>query len=120
MTDLGDHARREFLLIGVSPPVTDILVQLVEVFVDWEKISGSSVSPLNTMALLLAHQPLSPLTDDPAEWTRIGDEMVTGGNMGIWQSIRDPRCLSHDQGKTYWINDPADTTHQLYSTHHHN
>lgn len=45
-------------------------------------------------------EPLSPLTDDPNEWT----DMTEYGSPDdpLWQSKRNPACFSRDGGKTHY------------------
>ena len=122
MSALGDHARREFEQIGVTPAVADVLVQLVEVFVNWAELPGNTVTPIKTMSLILNQRPLSPLTDNPREWVRVGDMLVVGGTMGLWQNIRDPRAHSNNAGANYWLIEPGreGQSMPLYSTQHYN
>lgn len=62
--------------------------------------SGGSVScGVEILRLLCLHQPLGPLTDDPAEWFHHGED-VTGQH--LWQSTRRSSCFSNDGGRTFY------------------
>lgn len=120
MSELTDHARREFGLIAENPVLIDLMVQLVAIFETWNTIPGPKISPTQTIGLLLDHKPLTPLTDDPAEWEPIGNKQTHSGNQQITQNIRNPRALSDNGGKTYWLYDPNNPTKSsaLYPTRH--
>jgi hypothetical protein len=120
MSDTGDHARRELTLIGETPAVIDLLVQLVEVFVTWNTIAPKAVvTPMQTIQMLLDNKPLTPLTNDPAEWQVVGQRQLFAGNMNVWRSIRDPKAYSTDGGKTYWLDDGTGKapTLPMFTTH---
>ena len=79
------------------------VMDLVDVFVE-QRHSGMSASiVIDILRRVLAFEPLSPLTDDPAEWME-----VTGG---LWQSRRQAQAFSQDGGKTYRLNDDRATLH---------
>ena len=48
-------------------------------------------------------EPLSPLTDDPAEWIEVVD--------GLWQSRRLAQAFSQSGGKAYRLNEDPTTLH---------
>ena len=58
------------------------------------------MATLDIASRLMRYEPLTPLTDDPAEWwLHAGDG--TAGHPDLWQSRRDPAAFSNDGGKTY-------------------
>lgn len=104
-SNLVQHARRELELCGQTaedPAFSESIIRAVEGFASYPGHSGGSASVARDMLhALLAFQALSPLTDDPAEWT---DRSEMSGSLW-WQNVRDSRAMSHDGGKTYWLVD---------------
>ena len=79
------------------------VMDLVDVFVEQGHSGMSAAIVVDLLRRVLAFEPLSPLTDDPAEWEEVMD--------GLWQSRRQPRAFSQDGGKTYRLNDDRATLH---------
>lgn len=107
MSNLVDHARRELALIGEEPWLTDGLCKVVAAFAEMGHSGSTAARSAAVLDKLLRFEPLSPLTDDPAEWMDRAKEM--GGNP-FWQSARDPRAMSTDGGKTYTLVDEEPVT----------
>lgn len=106
-SNLVAHALRELDLIGETsheaPSMRDCAVQVVRTFAE-QGHSGSSAAWLSAVLdKLLRFQPLSVITDDPADWMEVADD--------LWQCIRDGECFSKDGGKTYTRNGDRDTLH---------
>lgn len=99
---LVDHARRELALIGEDEWLTNGLCKVIEAFAEMGHSGFSAAHSTAVLEKLLRFQPLSPLTDDPAEWIDRAQEM---GGEPFWQSARDPRAMSTDGGKTYTLID---------------
>ncbi len=103
MTDiqsrLVEHARRELALIGEEQSTIDGLVSVVGAFAECGHSGGSAPYAIAYLERLLRFEPLTPITNDPAEWT---DQSEISGHPW-WQSVRDSRAMSHDGGKTYWL-----------------
>ena len=76
---------------------------LVDVFVEQGHSGMSASIVIDILRRVLAFEPLSPLTDDPAEWMEVTD--------GLWQSRRQSQAFSQDGGKTYRLNDDHATLH---------
>ena len=110
-TSLVAHARRELTLLGEvasSPEYAESIIAAVAGFVSFGHGGGSAAVARDQLAKLLNREALTPLTDDPAEWL---DRSETSG-YPIWQNLRDPRAMSHDGGKTYWlVEDPSHKMH---------
>lgn len=79
------------------------VMDLVDVFVEQGHSGMSASIVIDILRRVLAFEPLSPLTDDPAEWMEVTD--------GLWQSRRQSQAFSQDGGKTYRLNDDRDTIH---------
>jgi hypothetical protein len=77
--------------------VADDVVQLVRLFASHANSGMSAEITTSLLEALLQFKPLTPLTNDPAEWNQFGD-------MG-WQSTRDSSAFSLDGGKTYYLLD---------------
>ena len=79
------------------------VMDLVDVFVDQGHSGMSASIVIDILRRVLAFEPLSPLTDDPAEWMEVTD--------GLWQSRRQSQAFSQDGGKTYRLNDDHAALH---------
>ena len=79
------------------------VMDLVDVFVEQGHSGVSASIVIDILRRVVAFEPLSPLTDNPAEWEEVMD--------GLWQSRRQPRAFSKDGGKTYRLNDDRATLH---------
>lgn len=109
MSNLVDHARRELTLIGEDQRSIDGTVRVVQAFADMGHSGGSASICVPMLNELLSFRPLSPLTDDPAEWFHHTAE-VWGESGGVWQSVRNPEAFSNDGGKTYYLLSERDAT----------
>ena len=96
---LVDHARHELDLIGEDQDVTDGIVKVIKAFAAVADSGGSTPFVIDRVEKLMRFQPLSPLTDDPAEWQ---DQTRASGHP-LWQSRRNPSAFSTDGGKTYTL-----------------
>jgi len=106
MSPLVDHARRELALIGEDSWIADGPCKVVAAFAEMGHSGFSAAHCADTLNQLLRYQPLSPLTDDPAEW--IDQSEISG--TPLWQNTRDPRAMSQDGGKTYTLVDEEPAT----------
>ncbi|WP_020135022.1 hypothetical protein [Streptomyces sp. 351MFTsu5.1] len=99
MSNLVDHARRELALIGEDQDVIDGIAKVIEAFTKVADSGGSTPFVIARIEKLMRFEPLSPLTDDPAEWQ---DQSEASG-VPLWQSTRNPSAFSTDGGKTYTL-----------------
>ena len=106
MSNLVDHARRELTLRGEDPWIIDGLCKVVAAFAEMGHSGGSAPIAADYLNQLLRYQPLTPITDDPAEWA---DRSEMSG-YPIWQNVRDSRAMSKDGGKTYTLVDEEPQT----------
>lgn len=97
MSHLIDHARTELERsgqFGEDPAFAQSLLCAVAAFAAFDGHSGVSVHAARRMLDdLLQLRPLSPLTNDPAEWHPHEDR--------LWQNRRDGAAFSTDHGATY-------------------
>lgn len=93
------HARRELALIGEDQDVIDWYVTVIRAFASYGHSGGSAMATIPVLEALLRYRPLTPLTDDPAEWI---DHAAESG-IAMWQNRRDSTAFSEDGGKTYWL-----------------
>lgn len=107
MSHLVDHARMELTILGERQEVIDVTVEMIEAFNQLGHSGTSALIHLRIIHDLLNFKNLSPLTDNPQEWTKLVEEM-TGGE-DLWQSRRNPACFSNDGGKTHYNLDDRDT-----------
>jgi hypothetical protein len=100
VTDLIGHARRELELAQESPEMIEAIVKVIEAFVTGPLVTDGTTSAMAAQIIhqLLRRRPLTPLTNDPAEWI----ERLAPSGAKIWQSTRTPEAFSPDGGKTYW------------------
>ena len=71
------------------------VLELLEAFEKQGHGSPAATAVTNLFERLVAKENLTPLTDDPAEWTKVEAE--------LWQSKRNPNAYSKDKGKTYTL-----------------
>ena len=109
------HARRELTLAGLLDKDYDYdgmlgeaALQLVETFAAQGHSGMSAFATVDLAQRLMSYEPLTPLTNDPAEWNHISDDMA--GRPDLWQSTRKPDAFSNDGGKTYKVTD-SDEVH---------
>jgi hypothetical protein len=103
---LVDHARRELALIGEDEWLTNGLCKVIAAFAEMGHSGFSAEHSTVVLEKLLRYQPLSPLTDDPAEW----EDRSEMSGYPIWQNTRDSRAMSTDGGKTYTLVDEEPKT----------
>lgn len=104
---LVQHARRELELAGVyrdDPAYAQSIAAAVAAFASYGHSGGSASVGIITLHRLLQFQPLTDLTDDPAEWHEVG---VQDGKV-LWQSARMSQAFSTDGGKSYYTLDERD------------
>lgn len=106
MSNLVNHARRELVLIGEEEWPTNGLLKVVAAFAEMGHSGFSAEHCTAVLEKLLRFQPLSQLTDDPAEW----EDRSEISSTPIWQNLRDPRAISADGGKTYSLVDEDPVT----------
>jgi len=114
-SNLVAHARRELELIGEDSDVIEWFIRVVREVVSYGHSGGSASICIPRLNQLLRYEPLGPLTDAPGEWE---DRSEMSGRPW-WQSIRDPRAMSHDGGRTYWLvtdSDISDEVRPVYVT----
>jgi hypothetical protein len=97
---LVEHAQRELTLIGEDQDVIDWYGRVIAEFASFGHSGGSAMVTIPVLHELLQFHPLSPLTDDPAEWI---DRTEISGGTPMWQSGRHPEAFSTDGGKTYYL-----------------
>lgn len=101
MGELVNHARRELELIGEEPDVIDWYLKVIEAFSEFGHSGGSASVAIPTINALLQFENLSPITNNPEEWNHVS--IYIAGEPILWQSKRNPRLFSEDEGKHYYI-----------------
>lgn len=100
-SNLVIHARRELRLIGEDPQTIASLCRVVRAFADIRPSGSQAACYTQYLERLLRFDPLSELTDNPAEWIdRHAEGMTT---RPLWQSVRNTEAFSTDGGKTYYL-----------------
>ncbi|WP_329047075.1 hypothetical protein [Streptomyces sp. NBC_01422] len=95
------HARRELCILGEDRDTIRGLCKVVQAFADMGHSGGSAPYAIAYLERLLRFQPLTDLTDDPAEWIDRHAEGMTP--TPLWQSQRNSEAFSTDGGKTYYL-----------------
>ena len=103
-SNLVTHARRELERIAEEPFIIERYLSVVRAFAACGHSGTSAAVMTAVLERLLRYEPLSELTDDPAEWLDVSE--ISG--MPWWQNVRDSRAMSHDGGITYWMVHEAD------------
>jgi hypothetical protein len=98
---LVEHAARELARTNEDPDVVAWYCRVVEAFSSFGHSGGSAAATIPVLFELLNYRPLTPLTDDPAEWL---DRSVMTGRP-LWQSVRHHSAFSTDAGRTYYLLD---------------
>lgn len=108
---LVDHARAELERLGEFTPGTgdpayaQALVAAVAAYTSYPHSGFSHAHGHDILIRLLARENLTPLTWDPADWYDRTDVSDLPPGQTLWQSTRNPKAFSGDQGKTYWLTD---------------
>ncbi|WP_446458617.1 hypothetical protein [Streptomyces rochei] len=98
---LVTHARRELRIFGEDPATAAGLIRVVRAFADMGHSGTSAPHCADLLDKLFRYQPLTDLTDDPAEWIDRHAEGLTP--TPLWQSRRNSEAFSTDGGKTYTL-----------------
>lgn len=98
MSNLVKHALREMEIANVEDDVRSSVIKMVQAFADYGHSGGSASVVIPMVNRLLQFQPLTPLTDNPREWSDV-DSL----SPGTWQSVRQSEAFSHDGGRTYYV-----------------
>lgn len=116
MTALGDHAIAELTAINAPDVIKTPLITIVGNFADVPNPETNWPLMREYLERLLAFSPLTPLTNDPAEWS---SQFTLMGEIQIWQSLRWPDAWTKDPNfSNYFLISElsADGTLQLHPT----
>jgi hypothetical protein len=95
---LREHAQRELEIVGEEPKVIEWYLGVIDKFNEFGHSGHSAEHTTRVLEQLLRYKNLTPLTDDPDEWT---DVAKYGDGSAMWQNKRNPEAFSIDNGKTY-------------------
>lgn len=103
---LEEYAEKELRLAGLFDKDSDYggmvgeaVLELVRAFAAQGHSGFSASLVLSAFDRVARFKPLTPLTSDPSEWTKVDKRM--------WQSTRLSTSFSRDGGKTWYdIDDP--------------
>jgi len=98
------HARTELdKFTDEDPMFIEALMNTIKGFVSYQGHSGSSAAiAIHMVTALLNGINLLPLTDNPEEW-EFHDKSKYGVTKDMWQSTRNNKALSYDEGQTYFL-----------------
>lgn len=116
-SNLVRHAEYELRRAGLFSKDADYEGMIAEAVMKLVKVhaaeghSGMSHSyTLEIFNRVANFKTLGPLTNDPAEWSEVGKDMMPTGQKTVWQNRRQSSCFSNDGGVTYYdINDKERT-----------
>jgi hypothetical protein len=100
-SNLVEHARRELELLGEEPGTIAGYLKVIRAFADMGHSGGSAAVAIPVIHELLQFKNLRPLTDDPAEWEHIAEDVA--GQPDLWQNLRNSEAFSKDGGRTYYL-----------------
>lgn len=89
------HAIRELSLLGEDDETVEWMIRVVKEFTTFGHSGGSASVLIPMLNDLLQFKNLSPLTDNPADWILVAED--------VWQCSRNPEAFSDDEGKTYYL-----------------
>ncbi len=106
MSNLTSHAETELRRAGLFDKDSDYngmlgtaVLELVKLFAKQGHSGYSANMTLQLFSRLGAYRPLTPITNDPAEWNDVSEI-----SDGPWfQNKRDLSAFSHDGGKNHWL-----------------
>jgi hypothetical protein len=93
LSAMSKHAIVELSLIKEEPKIVLWYVSVLEAYNIMQLTEEASDHCLETLTRLIRYENLAPLTDEPMEWVKVGDD--------IWQSIRNYDAYSNNGGKTF-------------------
>lgn len=110
---LLSHAEKELRLAGLFDKDSDYngmvgkaVLELIKTFSKQGHSGFSAGWCLDLFNKLAQHQPLTPISADPSEWTDVS--AMSGYPM--WQNNRRYSSFSNDGGKTWYdLDDPEET-----------
>lgn len=108
LSAMSKHAIVELSLIKEDPKVVLWYVSVLEAYNAMNLTEEASDHCLQVLNRLIRYENLAPLTDEPMEWVKIGDN--------YWQSIRSYDAYSTNGGKTYKLHsENNDVEHKTLS-----
>ena len=104
-----EHAERELRLCGLAYANPKLARDIIAVVAGLGKFGRDGSTPAQGAEIvrrLLALEPLTELTDNPADWS--GYRRDSNSDTVLWQNRRNPRAWSTNGGVTYWLADGPD------------
>ena len=103
MGNFIDHSTQELTLLGEDQEVIDNFALIMEVWESMADSGGAHTLLVPVLEKLVRLEHLSPLTDDPSEWSRVDPEQWPDPEEEVYQSLRNPSAFSFNLGLTYWL-----------------
>lgn len=103
MSNLIEHAKREFLAVGYKQDeeegpnkwIQENVLELLRVFANQGHSGMSAPYCVGMFEKLALFEPLAPLTGEDHEWMEV--------SKGVWQNVRAPRVFKGKDGRAYDI-----------------
>lgn len=100
------HAKNEMKLAGLHEPDADYggmlygsVLRLIEAHAKERHSGGSHFQTLQIFNMLANFKTLTPITSDPSEWYKVGENIA---GPSCWQNKRSPSIFSQDGGQTWY------------------
>jgi hypothetical protein len=114
--DLIKHARRELTIRGETEEVIQAYLDVIKAFIKLQELVPAKQNADETVMLLVNGLLLTPLTDWPNDWYVHSSENYHGFGQ-LWQSKRNMRAFSSDQGKTFYTIGPGSRNNNTLLQH---
>lgn len=121
MSNLEAHAEAEMRRAGLydkdadyAGMIPEAVMKLVKVHAAEGHSGASHWLTLQVFNKVINFKPLTPLTDNPAEWMQLGPDLMPDQT---WQSCRQSSCFSKDGGKTWYDIDEKKEEGQPFTIH---
>lgn len=88
------HVKTEMDLAAEQPHIREFYEKMMEAFVEFPHTNQTIFYMPEVLRKMFAHETLRGLTEHPAEWEQVSDE--------LWRNKRNPSYYSNDCGKTYF------------------
>ena len=121
MSNLEAHAEAEMRRAGLydkdadyAGMIPEAVMKLVKVHAAEGHSGASHWLTLQVFNKVINFKPLTPLTDNSAEWMQLGPDLMPDQT---WQSLRQSSCFSKDGGKTWYDIDEKKEEGQPFTIH---
>lgn len=94
-SNLVQHAKRELEILGCAEDDIECVLKVISAFADLNPSGGQASWLIPIIYDLMQFKNLTPITDDPKEWNKVGED--------LWQNSRNSEAFSQNRGRTYYL-----------------